>query len=407
MRNLSRREIRHFVFSLTLAAAGLSVSLVYAAGMRGTNVELTIAFVVAYMLVDAMSVRLARGDTVFVDGAIALASVILLPPPQAVISCLLGVALGATFDIHNRKPLVVRLGEIMRRPLLVAALAVLAGATLDLQALANGQTGALVWALGLGIVHSVADFVLLVVDMSLERHVGIVSSVPGLARSLAALYAAHASLGVVAALLFPGGRVWALGVMVVLVLLIQYSFSLLLKTKGAYGETIQALVRASELQLGTNEEGHAQRVADVSVRAGRLLGLPSKALERLNYAALLHEIGLIGLDEEIPLSGTGESHPTRGAEIVGGIPFLASTQEMIRHQALQPPPEQFGLDEETSLCAQLIGVCCALDRCYGSNLMSRSEMCLAETLATCAPLAEPKVLEAIRVAFAGELLGLR
>lgn len=405
MRNQSKAEAGHFAFSLALAAAGFGVVLANASGMRVVDYGLAALFVIAYALVDAMSVRLSRGDTVFVDGAIALASVILLPPSQAVVCCVLGVSLGAPFDTRNHKPLLTRLGEILRRPLLVATIALLSGQVLDRQALAAGSTIAILWAVGLGTVHSVTDFWLLVLGVSLEKHQSVLSSISGLSRSLAALYAAHVSLGVVAALLYPSGRLWGLGITILLVLMIQYSFNLLLKTKGAYGETIQALVRASELQSGVGEEGHAQRVADACVNAGRLLGLSSKALERLNYAALLHEIGRIGIDEGVGSSDAKASHPQRGADIVGGIPFLASTRAMIRDQGVAPTAGRLQADDEDALCAQLIGVCCALDRFVvlspGRRLDGKS---VASGLDSCAPLIDARVRSAVRSAFTRGLL---
>ncbi len=369
--------------------------MTHVAGMHVVDYGLPAAFVVAYALTDAMSVRLARGDTVFVDGAIALASVVLLSPSEAVACCLLGVAVGATFDTRSRKSLVVRLGEILRRPLLVAGLSVLAAMTLNRQALAGGDFAVLAWILVLGLIHSCADFCLLAIGMALEKGIGFWSSMSGLGRSLGALYAAHVSLGVAAALLYPSGHLLAFAVTVTLVLLIQYSFNLLLRTRGAYGETIQALVRASELQLGAGEEGHAQRVADTCVSAGRLLGLRSKTLERLNYAALLHEIGRIGLDE-----GAGSAHPTarhplRGAEIVRGIPFLASTQAMIMHQSCEPLASDVQLSLDDALCAQVIGVCCALDRYVTGSPGSRIKTVLADGLTHCAPHADSKVRAAV------------
>jgi hypothetical protein len=271
-----------------------------------------------------------------------------------------------------------------------------AAAYLDRQALLDGNTAALVVALGLGVCFSLADFVLLAVGTALEKHIGVWSSALGLARSLTALYAAHISLGVVAALLVPGGHLWGLAVVVVLVLLIQFSFNLLLKTKGAYGETIQALVRASELQAGPSEDGHAQRVADMCVHAGRLLGLSSKSLERLNYAALLHEIGRIGLDATAESGSLDSAHPQRGADIIGGIPFLASAQTMIRNQSASPPEGGLALDDEDALCAQLIGVCCALDRLIGSTLGRRWTADVLEAgLSECAPAIDIRVRAAV------------
>lgn len=376
--------------------AGLLVALIHASGMRVADYMVMLGFVVAYALVDAMNVRLARGDTVFIDGAIALASVFVLSPSEAVISCLLGVALGAMFDTRNQKQLVVRLGEILRRPLLVAALAALTTIWLDLGALAAGNTVALLEALGLGVVYSVVDFALLAIGTSLEKHIGIWSAVLGLSRPLTALYASHISLGVVAALLVPRGRLWGLGVLVLLVLLIQYSFNLLLKTKGAYGETIQALVRASELQSGAAEAGHAQRVADLCVHAGRLLGLSSKALERLNYAALLHEVGRIGLDETMGPVEVLARYPERGAAIVGGIPFLASVQAVIGSQSAHANAGSAALDEEDTLCARLVGVCCVLDRFIILNDGRRwTRESLAKGLDECAPQLDARLRTAV------------
>lgn len=396
LRSLSKTEIGHFVFSLGLAASGLTVSLIHASMADIADYKLMAAFVVAYAFVDAMHVRLARGDTVFVDGAIALASVLLLTPSEAVIACLLGVALGATFDLGSEKVLVVRLGEILRRPLLVAALAALASAPANREALVNGDMLALLWAIGLGLLHSVGDFSLVAIGMSLERRMGFWSIVRGLARSLAALYAAHISLGVVSALLFPSGRFWGFGLMVALVLLIQYSFNLLLKTKGAYDETIQALVRASELQSEDGDEGHSRRVADMCVYSGRLLGLSTKSLERLNYAALLHEIGRIGLSDGVDSSFVVTAHPHRGAEIVGGIPFLASTSGIIRSQSVDPVVESSALSDDDALCAQLIGVCCALDRHFGSDFGRRlNEASMSRGIETCAPRVDKRVREAV------------
>jgi len=394
--NLSTTEIGHFGFNLGLAAAGMSVALLGASKVRAVDFVTGVAFVLAYALVDAMNVRLSRGDSVFVDGAIMLASIILLSPPMAVVTCLLGVALGATFDTRNHKPLVARLGEILRRPLLVAAIAMLASTFLDRAALASGSAVALLMAVGLGLLHSCADFVLLAIDMALEKRIGVWASIPGLARSLSALYAAHISLGVASALLFPSGRLWGFGVMVALVLLIQYSFNLLLKSKGAYSETIQALVRASELQSGENEEGHSRRVADLCFYAGRLLSLSTKSLERLNYAALLHEIGRIGLDEGDESARVVVTHPARGAEIVSGIPFLASTQVMIRNQSASPVVKHLSIDDEDALSAQLIGVCCAFDRFLmaspGRGLNGDS---LRRGLEMCAPLVDSRVRDAV------------
>ncbi|KAF0208986.1 MAG: hypothetical protein FD171_627 [Actinobacteria bacterium] len=396
MQILSRNEAGFFAFNLVLAAAGLGVALAHVSGLGSINLNTALVFTVAYALIDAMSVRLSRGDTVFVDGAIALASAILLGPATAVTTCLLGVVLGATFDTRNRKALVARLSEILRRPLLVAGLAYLSSTSLDLGRLAGGDARALLIVIALGFLYAAADFVLLVVGVSLEKSQSLVSSATGLMRSLSALYAAHVSLGVATVLLFPSGRLWGLAVMIALVLLIQYSFNLLLKTRGAYGETIQALVRASELQAGSDGQGHSQRVADMAVSAGRSMGLSSSTLERLNYAAMLHEIGRIGIEEPASSAIASADYSTRGADIVLRIPFLESTQAMIRHQCADSSALDANLSRDEAICAQLIGVCCLLDRTMPERSRRwRSHESSAVRLREFAPGLDDEVLDAV------------
>lgn len=397
LRTLPRTtDASYFMFNLGLAVAGLGAVLLGASDVQVPSLSLGLAFVAAFALVDAMSIRLSGGDTVFVDGAIALAAVILLPPSSAVVCSLLGVVLGAVFDTRNRKPLVVRLGEILRRPLLVAGLALLAGLVLDRDALAAGSALSLAVAMGLGFLYSAADFSLLIVGVSLERRIRLAGTAAGMGRSLVALYAAHMSLGVAIALLYPRGRLLGFAIMVALALLIQYSFNLLLRTKAAYGETIQALVRASELQAGEDEQGHSQRVADMAVHAGRILGLPSKALERLNYGALLHELGRIGMEEGTQLAVVLADHPDRGADIVGGIPFLSSAQAMIRFQSSEPSDSDAALSVEDATCARLIGVCCGLDRLVMNHPAGwRSWASVEEHSNVFSPEAEPRVRQAV------------
>lgn len=74
--------------------------------------------------------------------------------------------------------------------------------------------------------------------------------------------------------------------------------------------------------------GHCQRVSEYSLILGRDLHFSSKDLADLEYAALLHDVGKIGISDDIlkksgPLSNEEYSemkkHPVRGAQILGTI----------------------------------------------------------------------------------------
>ena len=76
--------------------------------------------------------------------------------------------------------------------------------------------------------------------------------------------------------------------------------------------------------------GHSERVAGLSVRIGKELGLNGHRLETLKYAALLHDIGKIGISDEILLKNGPfndsereemNSHPTKTKAILEKFHF--------------------------------------------------------------------------------------
>ena len=76
--------------------------------------------------------------------------------------------------------------------------------------------------------------------------------------------------------------------------------------------------------------GHSERVAELSVRIAKKLGLNGYRLETLRYAALLHDIGKIGISDEILLKNGPfndsereemNSHPTKTKAILEKFHF--------------------------------------------------------------------------------------
>ena len=103
--------------------------------------------------------------------------------------------------------------------------------------------------------------------------------------------------------------------------------------------TVKAFVEAIEAK-DPYTRGHSENVARYSLLLGQELGFSIEELEELHVAALLHDIGKIGIREEIlfkPSSLTDEeykqimAHPDISAQIVGSIPNLANIATMIRH----------------------------------------------------------------------------
>jgi HD-GYP domain-containing protein (c-di-GMP phosphodiesterase class II) len=106
-----------------------------------------------------------------------------------------------------------------------------------------------------------------------------------------------------------------------------------------YPEALNALVGAVEAK-DRYTAGHSVRVADLSVRIGLRLDVGPDSLRTLAQGAYLHDIGKIGVPDEIlnkPGSLTDdewtwiEGHPTVGWEMASRAPSLRKALPVVRH----------------------------------------------------------------------------
>ena len=111
------------------------------------------------------------------------------------------------------------------------------------------------------------------------------------------------------------------------------------KIKRAYLNSITVLAAAVETR-DTGKLGHAQRVAQLTVDLARCFGIQGKGLERIEYAALLMDVGKANVPQAVlnkqgPLTPEEwemvKTHPRLGAEMVASVPFLADLKDFILH----------------------------------------------------------------------------
>ncbi|MDQ3785535.1 MAG: response regulator [Actinomycetota bacterium] len=139
-----------------------------------------------------------------------------------------------------------------------------------------------------------------------------------------------------------------------------------------YEETLQALVRALDVR-DAEPPLHSLRVVEYSLVIARRLGLEGEFLGDLEHAALLHDIGKIGIADPIlrnrgPLSETEwremRRHPELGHDMVAHIGFLKKTAAIIlaHHENWDGSGYPGGLrQEEIPLGARIFAVADALD----------------------------------------------
>ena len=90
---------------------------------------------------------------------------------------------------------------------------------------------------------------------------------------------------------------WSVALFSIPLLAAWYSFERLAVISRTSAQTIEALSVVPEM-AGLSSHGHAERVADLSVRVGDALGLRRLDLDDLRAAALLHHLGHLCLDAQ-------------------------------------------------------------------------------------------------------------
>ncbi len=109
--------------------------------------------------------------------------------------------------------------------------------------------------------------------------------------------------------------------------------------KKAHLDSVKVLAEAIDAK-DPYTRGHSDRVRRMSLRIAIRLGFAEEGLENLEYGALLHDIGKIGIkDEVLQKQGTLsteeyeyiQEHPLIGVKIVEGIDFFRDKIPIIRH----------------------------------------------------------------------------
>lgn len=130
-----------------------------------------------------------------------------------------------------------------------------------------------------------------------------------------------------------------LGLLVLPFLAARRTFRVYAELTEAYTSTVRSMVTAIEAK-DPYTRGHSERVAVYARRLGERLALPHPQLDLLERAALLHDVGKIGIELDTlssPIQLTAEEvrlirrHPVLGSELVSDVEFLSDIVPVIRH----------------------------------------------------------------------------
>jgi putative nucleotidyltransferase with HDIG domain len=173
-------------------------------------------------------------------------------------------------------------------------------------------------------------------------------------------------------------------------------------------DSIKALAEALEVK-DAYTRGHGDRLIRYAMAVAEKLGLSPLERESVRYAAILHDIGKIGVREEIlnkPTRLTPEeyeemkTHPAKGAEIVKQIKYLSKVVPLIYHHQERYDGKGYPLGlsgEQIPIGARIVAVLDAFDAMTSNRVYRRApgyERAIQELKKYAGTQFDPKVVEA-------------
>jgi putative nucleotidyltransferase with HDIG domain len=339
---MGERDLRFRVYAwavATLAAIGIAASWSVDGYVRQWPLLATLVF--AVLVSELLAVDLENGASISLTYPLGVCTIVLFGPTGA--AGLAALSLVPSLFTRGRSSVtkaIFNMGQLALSALVPAlaylalgghplALGVAGGAGLKiapLPGLAAASFGILVnfglGAVGYSMVH----------DVSLRqvwRH---------LVSWMIASQAALGLLGLAIAQVMASEGWLGFALFVVPLVVARQTHSRYLSLREAYADTVRSLVAAIEAK-DPYTKGHSIRVARFAVAIAEAMSLEEGQAQNIEYAALLHDLGKIGISRAV-LAKTGaltdeeygsiKEHPAIGARILESVPFLDSVRPAVQ-----------------------------------------------------------------------------
>lgn len=137
---------------------------------------------------------------------------------------------------------------------------------------------------------------------------------------------------------------WTLALFIIPILLVKYAYQLYLDMREVHISTLSTLASALDAK-DPYTQGHSYRVSRYAILVGEEMNLGDGEMQMLEYSALLHDIGKIGIAGDI-ISKPGKlseaemnmvrQHPVIGARIIQRLRFLGEAADVIKFHHERP-----------------------------------------------------------------------
>jgi HD domain len=273
-------------------------------------------FLLAGLLLDVFDLSLPLGDSIGVAGALYAGALVVLGPLHAsvigVASVLVAHVLRSSSGVASRLPGV-----------LVSRVAALAAGSLFLVYLQSPAWAVVARALVPGVSLSVG-FAVAQLVLSTTTGRPLLRLFRSSVGTQMPLLLAQWSASVLLVLTYGGMGSWSLIPVVALLLLMRQSFALFLDIQETYRTTVEVLVEAAESQ-DARRIGHAERTAMLARHIAEKMGLTAAEIERIGYAALLHDLGELAAGD----SGSDSAAVVSSAAVVHGAAFFDNIEPIL------------------------------------------------------------------------------
>jgi hypothetical protein len=273
---------------------------------------------------------------------IILASVALLGPLGAG----LVAAVSPLADVRQQ-PLQQRVFNVSMNSLIACVAALVYANVGGLQAV-DAKNGPIPLLLDVGLPLIIADVTLCLLNaivlsgvMRLSRGIPVRRFVTTVLTSSGPAYVGYGLIGYLFVILWVPANVGPFSALLVLspLFVARWAFVQYGDENNAHERTLRALVAAVETK-DARTSGHSERVARLCDMIAGAMGMNHTDIASLRYAGMLHDVGILAVPSRVlrKVDGLNEveldrirEHPSRGADIVRDIEFLAPALEGIQH----------------------------------------------------------------------------
>jgi len=374
-------KLKVYIGAVTGLTIALFIYLVPSLSLTADTWLILTFFIVLSTVAEFMPVDLPVGGRVTIGFPIDFVVIIIYGPAFAICVTFIGEILG---DIFNRKTIWYKTLFNASQYALSAGIAGIVyqglGGVVGAANLSNYIVPAAICAISYFLINSN----LFMIGFSLSEEVSILSVWEKQISGAIVTYISLAPIGFIMALVYTSIGVWGIILFFFPLFLARRSFELYTKMRKMYLETIRALAAAIDAK-DPYTKGHSERVAETSVALAQELNLSGRDIENIEYTALLHDIGKIGIADSI--LGKKDSltsqefdkikeHTIMGANIIEPIDFLKNSYWAIyhHHERYNGGGYPDGLKaKDIPLCARIIGVADAYDA-MGSDRPYRKKL---------------------------------